>query len=123
MDNKTYKKIEQIDPDDLINYRPVKIKSYNYYRKRTQPITDRIIKLKIKKLIKNELDCEKLKLIFNTIRKIMENDLINEKGLDETINKQNKKEYQKVNQIDKLNTEIQELNNKLDNIKKELNNL
>ena len=119
MDNKTYKKIDQIDPDDLINYRPVKIKSYNYYRKRTQPITDRIIKLKIKKLIKNELDCEKLKLIYNTIRKIMENNLINEKELDETINKQNKKTYQ----IDKLNTEIQELNNKLDNIKNELNNL
>ena len=29
MENKTYKKIEDVDEDDLINYRPFKIKSYN----------------------------------------------------------------------------------------------
>jgi hypothetical protein len=91
MENKTYKKIEDVDEDDLIDYRPVKIKSYNYLRKRTKPISDKIIKLKIKKLIKDEINCDKLKLIYNSIRKIMNNNIDNkliiEKDLDKINNK------------------------------------
>lgn len=96
MENKTYKKIEDVDEDDLINYRPVKIKSYNYLRKRTKPISDKIIKLKIKKLIKDEINCDKLILIYNSIRKIMNNNIDNISKLIDQNNTVNHGDEQKI---------------------------
>lgn len=121
MENKTYKKLNEVNDDDLIDYRLVKIGQYQYLRKRKNELTDKFIKLKIKKLLKEEKNVFKLKNIYNLIRKsiedknektelnIVENELNTIEDISNNINKKLDIEQEKIN---KLNKEVENLNTK-----------